>query len=92
MDNQHNKIKGYRDLSQQEIDLINRIKIHAEETKSLLNEVSTLREVSHMEMPSESYITKEQLDESKRALCIATEYLQTGQMWFVRAVALPNGF
>ncbi len=36
MDNQHKKIKGYRDLSQQEIDLMNRIKAHGEETKNLL--------------------------------------------------------
>ena len=29
MDNQHKLIKGYRDLSEQEIDLMNRIKTHA---------------------------------------------------------------
>lgn len=29
MDNQHQKIKGYRDLSQDEIDLMNRAKEHA---------------------------------------------------------------
>ncbi|ANA48987.1 hypothetical protein PaMx41_ORF24 [Pseudomonas phage PaMx41] len=26
MDNQHKKIKGYRDLSQEEIDMMNRVK------------------------------------------------------------------
>ncbi len=39
MDNQHTKIKGYRDLSQAEIDLMNKIKSHAQETEALLNEV-----------------------------------------------------
>jgi hypothetical protein len=36
MDNQHKQIKGYRDLSQAEIDLMNRIKAHAEETRALV--------------------------------------------------------
>lgn len=36
MDNQHKQIKGYRDLSQAEIDLMNRIKAHAEETRTLV--------------------------------------------------------
>ena len=39
MDNQHTKIKGYRDLSQTEIDLMNKIKSHAETTEALLKEV-----------------------------------------------------
>ncbi len=30
MDNQHKKIKGYRDLSQEEIDIMNRIKEQGE--------------------------------------------------------------
>ena len=33
MENQHRKITGYRELSQEEIDLMNRIKAHGEETK-----------------------------------------------------------
>lgn len=33
MDNQHRKISGYRELSQAEIDLMNRIKAHAELTR-----------------------------------------------------------
>ncbi|WP_322070966.1 Acb2/Tad1 domain-containing protein [Paraburkholderia bannensis] len=31
MDNQHKQIKGYRDLSQQEIDLMNEIKVKGQE-------------------------------------------------------------
>ncbi len=92
MENQHQKIKGYRDLSQQEIDLMNRIKAHAEVTAGLINDVETLREVDHSTNPSASHITAEQLNESRRCLAIAKTKLQTGQMWFVRAVALPNSF
>ena len=36
MDNQYNKIKGYRDLSQEEIDIINEIKEKEEEVEDLV--------------------------------------------------------
>lgn len=37
MDNQHKKIKGYRDLSQEEIDLMNDIKKKGEEIGALVS-------------------------------------------------------
>ncbi len=81
MDNQHKKIKGYRDLSQEEIDLMNLIKAHGEKTKELLDNLENLRESSgHFH------------GESFRCLNEARSHLQTGQMWFVRAVALPESF
>ena len=94
MKDQHKKIKGYRDLDQQEIDLMNRIKAHAEETKELLNEVSSLRkkEPSCVETCSSAYKTPEQFDESFRCLALAKTNLQQGYMWFVRAVAMPDSF
>lgn len=39
MDNQHQKIKGYRDLSQVEIDLMNEIKKKGEEIGELVNQL-----------------------------------------------------
>ena len=90
MDNQHKKIKGYRDLSQVEIDLMNRIKTHGEETKKLLNELKLIR-LKAIENDDES-ITSSQYKESFRCLNLAADNLQTGQMWFVRAVALPDSF
>lgn len=39
MDNQHQHIKGYRDLSQQEIDEMNTIKQHAEMIRVLVEGV-----------------------------------------------------
>lgn len=39
MDNQHKKIKGYRDLNQEEIDLMNRCKELAEEVGVLVEDV-----------------------------------------------------
>ncbi len=39
MDNQHKQIKGYRDLSQSEIDTMNRIKELGTELGTLINEL-----------------------------------------------------
>ena len=39
VDNQHRKISGYRDLTQEEIDLINKIKVQAEITSLLIDEL-----------------------------------------------------
>lgn len=98
MENQHKKIKGYRDLSQQEIDLMNRIKAHAEKTSELISEVKSLRtdaqEHDCFGVPFDrtDSLTDEQASESLRCLALAKTNLQTGQMWFVRAVALPESF
>ena len=90
MDNQHQKIQGYRELSQQEIDLMNRIKDHAEKAANLLKEVYTLRrQEQDANLPP---LTPKQFKESVRCLSVAKTKLQTGQMWFVRAVALPDSF
>jgi hypothetical protein len=40
MDNQHQKIKGYRDLSQDEIDMMNKVKNKGEELRALIAEVA----------------------------------------------------
>lgn len=88
MKDQHTKIKGYRDLSQGEIDLMNEIKEHGEKTKELLDKVRTLR----ISEGVSTGLSIEQVMESTNSLHQARAYLQTGQMWFVRAVALPESF
>lgn len=45
MDNRHKKIKGYRDLSQEEIDLMNEAKILAESVRVLVEKISSHEEV-----------------------------------------------
>lgn len=96
MKDQHKKIKGYRDLSQEEIDLMNRVKDHAAKTKALLEEVQQLRDDACVRafdgVPIERTdgLTDAQAAESDRCLRIAKEHLQTGQMWFVRSIALPD--
>lgn len=41
MDNQHQKIKGYRDLSQAEVDLMNKIKTKGAELGELVAELQS---------------------------------------------------
>lgn len=45
MDNQHRQIKGYRELSQDEIDAMNRIKTAGASIGELLDEVSKIADV-----------------------------------------------
>ncbi len=85
--NQHEKIKGYRDLSQKEIDLMNRIKEKGEEVGELINELTAFRATSINHEPYNSSDI-----EAARCLSVAKGHLQTGFMWFVRAVALPESF
>jgi hypothetical protein len=87
MDNQHKKIKGYRDLSQTEIDLMNKIKEKGEELKSLLDEAET--SLYEMKNPA---LSQDGLDDVNRYLELAKDNLQQGLMWFVRAVARPQSF
>jgi molybdate-binding protein len=97
MDNQHKKIKGYRDLSQEEIDLMNRIKELGESTKALLCELIEIRTDQWEALHNTEDTTVQGLDETKitesmSCISVAKTNLQTGQMWFVRAVALPDSF
>lgn len=78
MDNQHKQIKGYRDLSQDEIDAMN-------EAKSLAAQVGAL-----IEKLSVSSATPVQVDQ--RWLAIAKTDLQKGFMSLVRSIAQPTTF
>lgn len=42
MDNQHTLIKGYRDLTEVEIDQMNSIKLHGESLETLCNTLASL--------------------------------------------------
>lgn len=98
MDNQHRKIKGYRELEQAEIDLMNRIKDQGEVMGALVSELRGLRGQQRIEtrtayeLGDTPKVTHDQLSESKDAIRTAEEHLKTGVMWLVRAVALPSTF
>ena len=80
MDNQHRKIKGYRELSQEEIDLVNEIKETGEMLKALVDKVT----------PDEIQLLNEH--EAMRWRAIARTHFQEGLMALTRAVTKPEFF
>ena len=105
MENQHRKIKGYRELSQEEIDLMNRIKAKGAELLELqaelvdmlkLQEVAKINAMdqastSDVEAEAKAEFNRFQAAEPFRWSAIGKTDLQTGIMALVRAVAQPAG-
>ena len=107
MDNQHRKITGYRELSAEEIDLMNRIKAKGAELLQLQAELagrlSTDREVKHAaarasklapeheSSPESVELRRFERAEPQRWAAIGKTDIQTGIMALVRAVAQPEG-
>lgn len=105
MKDQHTKIKGYRDLSQEEIDLMNRIKTKGAELLALQAELAgrlrTDAEVKayaakNSKAAPEAESTPECVElrrfeaaEPQRWAAIGKTDIQTGLMALVRAVAQP---
>ena len=79
MDNQHRKINGYRELSQDEIDLMNEIKFKGKQLVDLVLEVKS-QELRDASMDAERI---RWANESRNSI-------DTGIMQLVRAVALPT--
>jgi len=80
MDNQHKKISGYRDLTQEEIDLMNKIKAAGESLGKLVNELNGMN----------ADTGGHAID--MRWVAIGKTDLQTGIMALVRSVAQPTTF
>lgn len=86
MDNQHRKIKGYRELNQSEIDLMNRIKHKGIELGELVAELRAFHEPHACDEPA----PPPSLDQ--RWISIGQTHLQQGLMALTRAVARPDFF
>jgi len=82
MENQHRKIKGYRELSQHEIDAMNKVKELANEIGAFIEELAD-EEVS---------TTGFDVHVDPRWLAIAKTDLQKGFMSLTRAIAQPEFF
>ena len=80
MDNQHKKIKGYRDLSQEEIDLMNKVKALGEEAGKLISELHGINAATGNDSIDMRWVAIGQTD------------LQKGVMALVRSVAQPTTF
>lgn len=79
VDNQHRLIPGYRDLTEEEIQLISDIKMKAEEVGQLVKELFELADSDNWNL-------------DKRWLSIGRTDLQQGFMALTRGVAQPNFF
>lgn len=86
MENQHKHIKGYRDLTQVEIDLMNKIKAKAEEVGALV------QEMMHVEGEASDTSPDGSTAPNGRWLAIAQTDLQKGFMALTRSVAKPTTF
>lgn len=99
MENQHRKITGYRELSQEEIDLMNRIKAKGSELLELQYELSLYLTGQHLQKNDAANDSEEAKDELRRFkmaepmrwASIGKTDIQTGIMALVRAVAQPAG-
>ena len=86
MENQHQHIKGYRDLSPVEIELMNEIKAKADEVGTLIERLKTW----HYTVPGTDTVTNDHPDQ--RWVAIGATQLQQGFMALTRAVAKPTTF
>lgn len=86
MENQHQKIKGYRELNQEEIDLMNRIKGLGEQCHALI------QDMSHMEGTPNPTAPDGTTAPNPRWLATGQTDLQKGFMALVRSVAKPTSF
>ena len=98
MENQHRKITGYRELSQEEIDLMNRIKAKGSELLALHAELQFMlhTQKTHKEINAGTESGRAEFErfcnaEPLRWASIGKTDIQTGIMALVRAVAQPAG-
>ncbi len=102
MDNQHKKIKGYRDLSQAEIDLMNEIKAKGEELRALIAKINSITATPLQPLESgdnaaemivgTAYSVETEGDSPTYWLRTADSYFRSGLMAAVRAVAQPTSY
>jgi len=90
MENQHRKISGYRELTQEEIDLMNEIEENGKELKELINKLRSYIDESWNEECSCEIM--DILNQSYRWIEIGATDLQTGLMALTIAVAKPEFF
>ena len=76
VDNQHRKITGFSELSEEQIETINAIKANETKTKAMLDDL-----LSERDPPMDS----------ARWLSLARHHLEIGFMFAVKAVARPEG-
>lgn len=92
MDNQHKHIKGYRDLTAEEIALMNEVKAHAEQTRDLVSRVERYLVAQDEARKPDGYVPHTTVTHPLRWLAEARTDLQKGFMSLVRSIAQPTTF
>ena len=100
MKNQHQKIKGYRDLSQQEIDLMNEIKAIGPQVQAVIEKAQKHISNQRYNCKCDAGQQVHDLDEwdrlesatPERFAAMAKTDFQTGLMYLTRAVTQPTSF
>ena len=88
MENQHRQITGYRDLTQEEIDLMNEIKAKGAELDELIVRINLVN--ANLEGPEADHLRRD--SECYRWGSMAKTSLQLGIMQLTRAIAKPAFF
>ena len=78
------KVSGYRQLDDNELELVNALKAQGQVVQDLLDSIELL-----IEARTEKYGSPD--SEHYRALAMGKTNIQQGYMWLIRAVAAPNG-
>lgn len=81
MENQHRKIKGYRELTQPEIDLMNQVKEQGLALEAIINKLGALHADSGGALAPDM-----------RWVGIGETHLQQGLMALTRSIAKPDFF
>lgn len=103
MENQHRHIKGYRELSQAEIDLMNQIKAKGEELRALIQKIETIAipplqaietipDDTNQELVGLPLSIATEADHPAFWLRWADSSFRAGIMYAVRAVAQPKSY
>ena len=95
MENQHRKIKGYRELNQQEIDLMNKIKKLGPQIEAVLLDIGSYLDEQKLDsVNDENAELKDRLVNATpgRFLALAKTNIQTGLMYATRSVEQPEFF
>ena len=99
MENQHQKIKGYRDLSNEEIYLMNEIKEHGEKLGKLIDKLRKYGNAQHIEAKNHGVETEDWAENTRlcqakplRWVSLGEDHLQQGLMALTRAVGQQTTF
>jgi hypothetical protein len=99
LENQHRKISGYRELSQEEINLMNEVKALGVAQEAVLKKVEAHIAGQRTDCEMTSNMNTKQKIETRmdnatpeRFLSLAKTEFQTGLMYATRAVAQPEFF